>query len=128
MQPVERQREVDVYLRDCPLDRAVAWVRANVGPLVGPLDGGESVMYHPATGAIIFTPGVEDGRFLGVWFNTCHRPWATDIECARAASAALGCVVRCDPGSSYPDVHPQSDVFLEIDGTSERLVGEWADD
>ena len=124
---MKRQREVDVYLRDCHIDRAVAWVRANLGPLVGPLNGGESVIYHLAAGAVVFTPGVEGERFLGVWFNTADRPWATDVECARAAAAALGCVVRCDPGSSYPDVHPQSGVFLEIDGTSERLVGEWAD-
>ncbi len=117
-----RLRDVEVYLRDCPIGRAVTWVRANVGPLDGPLDGGGSVIYHLTAGAVILTPGVEDGQFLGVWFNTADRPWATDAECARAAAAALSCVVRCDPGSSYPDVHPQSDVFLEIDGTSERLV------
>ena len=115
-----------MYLRDCTIDRAVAWVRANVGPLAGPLDGGESVVYHLAAGAVVFTPGVEGGPLLGVWFNTADRPWATDVDCARAAVAALGCVVRCDPGSSYPDVHPQSDVFVEIDGTSERLVWGWA--
>lgn len=118
---MQRQRDVEVYLRDCPLERAAAWVQAVSGPLVGPLDCGGPVAYHPPAGAVVLTPGV-DGAFLGVWFNTPCRPWDTDAECGRAAAEALGCVVRCDPGPHSPEVHPLSDVFLEIAGGSERLL------
>ena len=123
---MERQPEVEVYLRGCPAERVLAWVREAVGPLAGPFDCGGATAYHPATGAVVLTPGVEGGPFLGVWFNTPARPWDTDAECARAAAAALGCVARCDPGPHYPEVHPLSPVFLEVaaDGSERLLVWE----
>jgi hypothetical protein len=120
---VKRQADVEVYLRDCPLERAVAWVQSVSGPLTGPVDCGGPVAYHPPDGAVVLTPGL-DGGFLSVWFNTPRHPWDTDVECGQAAAVALGCVVRCDPGLYCPEVHPLSDVFLEIDGGTERLV-EW---
>jgi hypothetical protein len=126
---VERQPEVEVYLRDCPVERVLAWVREAVGPLTGPFDCGGVVAYHPATGpgAVVVTPSVEGGPFLGVWFNTPARPWATDAECARAAARDLGCVARCDPSREHPELPPGADVWLEVSGGVERLVA-WGQD
>lgn len=126
---MERQSEVEVYLRDCPIERALAWVRETVGSVAGPFDCGTAVAYHPTTspGAVVLTPGVEGGPFLSVWFNTPARPWATDAECARAAARDLGCVVRCDPSREHPELPPGADVWLELSDGVERLVA-WGQD
>ena len=124
---MERQPEVEVYLRGCPAERVLAWVRETVGPLAGPFDCGAATAHHPTAGAVVLTPGIEGGPFLGVWFNTPAGPWATDVECARAAAAALGCVARCDPSREHPELPPGADVWLEVSGGVERLVA-WEPD
>lgn len=115
------RREVEVYLGDFDLERVLAWVRAVTGPLTGPDEAGAALVYHTAAGVVVLTPGVED-VFLGVRFEAASLPWRTDVECARAAAAALGGRVRCDPGLDLPGVHPLSDVFLEIADGQESLV------
>ena len=119
---VEWLPDVEIYLRDCTLDRAVAWAASQVGPLLGPFDCGKAITYHPAIGSVVITSSIEGGAFLSLWFNTSARPWATDLECARAAAPDLGCIVRCDPGSTFPNVSPHSDVLLEISGTDNLLI------
>lgn len=118
---MKRQTDVEVFLRECALERAAAWVQSVSGPVSGPLDCGDAVAYHPAEGAVVLTPNV-DGGLMSVWFNTPCRPWDTDVECGRAAALALGCTVLCDPGQHYPEVDPLSDVFLEVADGSERLI------
>ena len=114
-----RQDDVEVYLRNCAIERAIKWVKSSTtGALDGPKDIDGAVALYPSTGAIILTPKIEDGPWLSVWFNTLHRPWDTDADCARSAAAELDCVVRCDPGESHPGL------WLELEGPSERLV-EW---
>lgn len=123
---MDLQSDVEVYIRDCTVERAVAWIRSAIGPLAGPFEAGSSVVYHLTGGAVVLTSSVGDGRFLSVWFNTPIRPWLSDVECARAAARDLGCVVRCDPGAARPDISPYSDAFLEIDGEAESIVV-WTD-
>ena len=122
---MERQPEIEVYLRDCPTERLVAWLRAVIGPLEDPVEAGAAIVYPSAIGAVVVTPCIEDGPFVGVWFNTNRSPWTTDVDCARQAARELVCTVRCDPGQHFPEV-PRwvSDVFLEISGVVEKLV-EW---
>lgn len=122
---MKRQPEIEVYLRDCPTERLVAWLRAVIGPLEDPVEAGAAIVYPSAIGAVVVTPCIEDGPFVGVWFNTNRSPWTTDVDCARQAARELVCTVRCDPGQHYPDVPGWvSDVFLEISGGVEKLV-EW---
>lgn len=81
-------------------------------------------MYASQIGKVIITP-VEEREFMGVWFNTPHSPWATDVDCAREAARYLMCVVRCDPERHFNVIPSMSDTFLEIEGDVERLV-DWA--
>ncbi|MCA9314834.1 MAG: hypothetical protein KDB73_05035 [Planctomycetes bacterium] len=124
MDAVNRQADVEVYVRDCPLERALDWARSSLGALRGPfhMDTTTAYQLESGEGAVVFTPSIEDGPFMSVWFNTPSRPWDTDVECARAAVAALACVVRCDPGESIPGVSPHSDMWLELDGNGERVI------
>jgi hypothetical protein len=119
---MERQRDVEIYVRDCPPDRLFAWLEGVVG-LLGPAEeAGSALVYPSRVGAVVVCPGIEGGPFVGIWFNTPDSPWRTDVECARQAARELECTVRCDPGKQFAPVHPASDVFLEIGGGEERLV------
>ena len=120
---MERQPEIEVYLRDCPMERLVAWLRSAIGTLEAPEEAGAAVVYASAIGPVVVTPGIEGGPFLGVWFNTPHSPWATDVDCARQVAKELGCTVRCCPGQHFPEVPWwASDQFLEIAGGVEQIV------
>ena len=117
-----KQSDVEVYLRDCSLEAVVAWVKSHLGPLDGPIEADKTIVFYPRIGSVVITPNIEGGPFLSLWFNTVARPWATDVDCARVASRELSCVVRCDPGESFPNVPRLSSVLLEISNGSERLV------
>jgi hypothetical protein len=120
---LERQLEIEIYLRDCPSERLVEWLRSVVGPLKDPVKVGAAVVYPSAVGSVVVTPNIEDGPFVGVWFNTHSSPWGTDVECARQAARELACTVRCCPGQDFPEVpFWVSDTFLEISGGVEQLI------
>ena len=44
----------------------------------------------------LFTDAVPG--YTVAWFDSPATPWDTDLECARAAAAHLGCEVRCSTG------------------------------
>lgn len=44
--------------------------------------------------AVQFTPHAEK-NFASLWFKDNHTPWHTDLDCGRAAQAALALEVRC---------------------------------
>ena len=127
---MERQREIEIYLRDCPLDRLVTWLESVVGPLAPVEAGGAALVYRSSIGPIVVTQGIEGGPFVGVWFNSPNTPWATDVDCARQAARELERVVRCCPGPDFPDVPCWvADQFLEIAGGMEQIVtGEYTEE
>src|SRR5207248_4042795 len=94
---LKRQSDIEVYVRDCPMERLGAWLQSVFGPLEAPVEAGDAVVYTGSTGPVVVTPGIEGGPFVGVWFNTPLSPWATDVDCARQAARELGCTVRCCP-------------------------------
>lgn len=120
---MERQKEIEIYIRGCPDRRLLAWIESRIGHLDQPESAGDARVYASRIGPVIVT--AIGGAFTGVWFNTANSPWATDIDCAREAARYLMCVVRCDPGRHFNDVPERSDTFLEIEGDVERLV-DWA--
>lgn len=120
---MERQPEIEIYLRDCPSERLLSWLDSKIGQLGQAEEAGAAAIYQTTSGAIVVTPNVEDGPFVGVWFNLPDTPWRSDVECARQAARELGCVVRCCPGREFPAVPAWAqDVFLEIAEATERPV------
>jgi hypothetical protein len=117
---MERQTDVEIYLRDCPPKRIMAWVESVAGALKSTHDEDGRAIYDSSIGVVVITQQIEDQPLTSVWFNTPRTPWASDVECARAAAAALGCVTLCSPGDEYPDA--EEDELLEIDGDKEQLV------
>jgi hypothetical protein len=125
--PAQRQSEIEIYVRDCPPERLVMWLESVVGPLAQAEPAGKAVVYQSGVGPVVVTPQVEGGPFVGVWFNSCATPWATDVDCGRRAARDLRCVVRCSPGQQFPHVPWwAADKFLEIDGDVEQIVT-WED-
>ena len=120
---MNRQSDIEIYVRGCPLERVLDWARSNLGTFGGPFPTDTAIVYchEKGDGVVVFTPNIEDGAFMSVWFNTHNRPWATDVDCARAAARALNCVVRCD-ASNMPGQSQHSPVFLELDGDEERII------
>jgi hypothetical protein len=120
---LERRPEIEIYVRDCSTERLLAWLESVMSPLAPARDGGEATIYPSRIGPVVVTPGIEDGPFVSVWFNSPISPWATDVDCARQAAKELGCVVRCCPGQHFPEVPWwASDKFLEIAGGVEQIM------
>lgn len=117
---MERQPNIEIFLHGCPMEQLLTWIEMIIGPLEKPEEAGDSTIYPGPIGPTIVTP-VQDG-FVSVCFNTSLTPWETDVDCARQAARELKCTVRCDPGQHFPEVHPASDIFLEINGETERLI------
>ena len=118
---------VEIFLRGCPEDRLVAWLASVAG--AARLDWTRDGVKGFATdrGPVVLTLRMEDGPFDGLWVPWGTSVWANDLACARAAARALRCVVRCEPGPDWPDADPDEDLYVELDGASERL-GAWDDD
>lgn len=47
---------------------------------------------------VLFNANAER-NFASLWFKQNHTPWATDLDCARAAHQALGIEIRCTDSS-----------------------------
>src|SRR5690349_19172318 len=120
------QQDVEIYLRDCPMQRIQDWVGFALGAitLVGQVHEMDMRIYEAHYAGhqipVIITSGVADGSFTSVWFNAPDTPWATDAACARQAARALGCEVRCTPGTLRSS--PYSDECLRIVGDHEEVV------
>ncbi len=120
---LKRQSEIEIYVRDSPPERLVAWMELVVGPLAPAKDARAATVYSSRIGPVVVRPGIEGGPFVGVCFNSSDSPWATDVDCARQACMEFGYVVRCCPGQHYPGVPWwASDQFLEIAGGVEQIV------
>lgn len=123
---MEHQENIEIFVR-CDLGQVIDWLNRVAGPVALTEAMGAMIMYETRVGTVLVTPGVGDGSFVSIYLGTTGAPWPTDVDFARQAAAELGCVVRCDPGQHCPDVHPQSDTFLEIDRGAEVLV-DWYDE
>ena len=115
-----RQPNIEIYVR-CDLGKLTDWIDAIAGPITSREELGVRLYYETRLGTVVLTPGMEDGPFVSAYFGP-STPWDTDVDCARQAAHEIGCIVRCDPGPQFPDVHPASDIWLEMDRGGERFV------
>lgn len=64
------------------------------------------------------------GKYWSIWFDSPETPWATDIDCARAAFAFFGKPIRCSVGSWEPD--QPMDLWWQINSKGEGEIS-WPD-
>ena len=117
--------DIEIYIREPVLKRVLGWIKSRVGPLEElPVDKSQKgvrifrTLEHQPMIPIVIQTGIEDGPYVGVWFDSDATPWQSDVDCAREAFEAFGLPVQCDPG---PD-HVDQDDFFRIDAKGESFI------
>ncbi|MFN4031969.1 MAG: hypothetical protein ACK4LR_18480 [Acidovorax temperans] len=89
--------------------------------MVAPLNSlnTELLTYEFGGGLLIVQPS-EEG-FMNVWIRGTTE-WGSCNALGRDLAHEMACTVRCDSGKEVTGVPPESDVFLEISETQERLI------
>jgi hypothetical protein len=112
--------DIEAYAKTGDTDAVVSLLSRSIGHLrVGGAPEEEPLIYQSGSVSVVLQPS-EDG-FLSVWIRGCEA-WPSCPALGRHLAKELGLVVRCDPGNEFPEVSPYSNVFLEIEGSDERLV------
>lgn len=114
--------DVEIYLDNPDNPQLLDWIRQRVGPIKQVAENQDMIAFHAIAAdqalPIIIQKKVEDGPFIGVWFNSIHAPWPNDKACALDAFQNLKVTVQCDPG---PKVKAEN-AFLEINSSGEHLI------
>lgn len=116
--------DIEIFVCDCSIAELRGWLSTVIGLLSDFEEAGEALICRSGDVGLIITPAIENGPFTSIWFSGIGTPWLTHVECARQAAQQLHVRVRCDPGDEFPEVHLYSDVVLEIQNGTERLI-EW---
>ena len=84
------------------------------------IEGTGALALYTFADAQLFLQPLNDGTQSVMLHGTL--PWPHDVALARHLFPRLKKRIVCDPGSSYPEVDPLSDLFLQIDADGERIV------
>jgi hypothetical protein len=86
--------DLEIYILKSTAADVQPWLTAALGPLESIKSGADSQHWRVNGMDILFNEKAE-GSFSCLWFKQNLTPWATDLECARAAYAALQTEIRC---------------------------------
>lgn len=114
--------DVEIYIENPDIDTLIGWVENFLeNPLTTQQDDDIITVvgnYQKAIIPVIIQLNIEDGPFVGVWFNSEEAPWKSDADCAREAFKFFDTTIQCDPGDEYPD----DNQFLEISESGEAII------
>jgi hypothetical protein len=116
-------RDIEVRIDDCDETALLAVLRESLGDFHrDPSFTGEagSMAMYAFADAQLFLQRADDGTHSVMLHGTL--PWPHDVALAQHLFSRLKKRIVCDPGSSYPEVHPLSDLFLQIDANGERII------
>ncbi|QJQ95023.1 MULTISPECIES: hypothetical protein [Halomonadaceae] len=125
---MQRYPDIEIYLASADIQALDAWLaeRLDASPLtpagkhqwrtVGHLEG----IRIP----VLVVEKAADS-FASLWLDSNTTPWPRDVDCARDASTALGCEVRCSLGGWQPGDDPDRFWRVLPDGTEEAFT--WPD-
>jgi hypothetical protein len=121
----ERFPDLEIYLLKPDADAIEQWLQG-YWPQLRRLQ--QDQRYHwqvdtsQGTMDIFFNPQAEK-NFASLWFKQNHTDWATDLDCGRAAHAALNVEVRCsDAGWQEDDGEDDSGWVKLIRGEEKPLT------
>jgi hypothetical protein len=89
---------IEIYVRECSEEEAVAWLR----DVFGEVERREEALvltyevpYEDTIIPIQVAEHVENGPYTSLWFNAPEMPWADASACARDAQEGLQKEVLC---------------------------------
>lgn len=121
--------DIEIYLGDTTSDEIIAWLATILADIRLTRSSRNTRTSHYSATCMRRQGEVEvpftivenaNANFTSLWFKTNRTPWASDLQCARAAAAHFPCEIRCSPGSWNPD--QDSDQWLSIRDTHESTV------
>lgn len=117
-----RQPDIEIYLRDAEHPAIAAWLSAAIAPCSPWQQKGQTFKCMAGDIPVTWLPKAV-GKWHSLLLESANTPWADDLECARAAFAALGVEVRCAPGGwSEEDGLEDADRWLRISSDGEETI------
>jgi hypothetical protein len=125
---MEKQKDIEIYIKDSSLPRVAEWLETKFGAILEKRESPDADMTHftiefrgqpitvTATEGYQFPP--KAGTYTSLYFVASEFPWRNDVECAREAISFFGTAVICDAttlGNSAPDQ------WLQVTGEGEEL-------
>jgi hypothetical protein len=116
-----RQPDIEIYLTDVDHNAITAWLGEALGTCTPWRQHGQTFKCKAGDVPVTWLPKAV-GKWHSLLLDSDSTPWETDLECARAAFAALGVEIRCAPGSwDEEESEEDADKWLRIsaDGVEE---------
>ena len=116
-------RDIEVRIDHCDETSLLAVLRESLGEFhcdASSMGEAPSMALHTFTDAQLVLQRFGDGTHNVMLHGTLS--WPHDVALARHLFFRLNKPIVCDPGSSYPEVDPLSDLFLRIDVDGGRIV------
>lgn len=114
--------DVEIYIESPKIEEVTSWLEEILDEVSLGAEDDETLLvegnYLGKKLPVIVQKVVEDGPFVGIWFNSESTPWNSDCECAREAFDYFGKTVQCDPGEKYP----LPNQFFQISKSGEEIV------
>lgn len=85
--------DIEIYIMNATTETVQDWLNT-VFEQVSPIKEGWRCELQGKSMDVQFMAQAEK-NFASLWFKKNHTPWPTDLDCARAAHAALEAEVRC---------------------------------
>ncbi|MGW8391381.1 hypothetical protein [Pseudoduganella sp. HUAS MS19] len=111
--------DLEVYVWGPTRDTVIAAIESVVGAFTA-VDSIEDMRFYKA-GEYVLTVQPSYGDSTSYYLCGCDW-WRTDVEFARFLAKEVGGKILCDPGATFPEISPYSDIFLAIENGKETLV------
>lgn len=113
-----RQPDIEIYIKDSKLPEISTWLEQALNCTLTWQEKPQMSRAHGATFSISWFP-----KAVGSWhcllLESNQTPWATDLACAQSAALALGCEVRCSPGTWLEEQGEEdADRWIKVKGDS----------
>lgn len=126
---MEHYPDIEVYLACNDAERISQWLAGALDTPVTLERAGKhqwraAPVYKGQRLPVLLVENAAD-RMASLWFDSDATPWPRDVDCARAASQALECEVRCSLGGWQPGDDP--DRFFQVLADGSEGVVHWPD-
>lgn len=116
----QRHPDIEIYLKNVTPEQVEHWLqqRAEQFQKTGPQQ--YQVTFTDTPVAVALYDKVAGKAWSSLWFKSAATPWATDLDCAREASQALGTQVRCSTGGWQEAEQPEP--WWKVEQGEETLI------